>query len=92
MSKLEKATDIIIGEATKTLLERDEEISFDYLLQFISEKHDSLQDDSQKHAFRQALSEIQKYATLATHRTVTDDEHPGQALNNTHPGASNTSH
>ena len=93
MSKLQKATDISIGEATKTLLERDEEISFNSLLQVISEKHDASQDDSEKHAFRQALSEIQKYVTLATRRSMTEEgEHPEQALNNTPPGASDSSH
>lgn len=94
MSELQKATDIIIGEATKTLLENDDEISFETLLQVISEQYASLQDESRKPAFRHALSELRKYITLATRGADAGngDEHDAPMSGHNRPDASDTSH
>lgn len=92
MSELQKATDIIIGEATKTLLENDDEISFETLLQVISEQYASLQDESRKPAFLHALSELRQYMTLATRDAGNGDEHDGLMQGHNRPDASDTSH
>lgn len=93
MSELQKTIDIIIGEATKTLLEADEEINFDTLLRVISERFNTLQDGSLKTAFRHAITEIRGYQVqVELLQARGEDEKSERMLDNSRLGPQDNSH
>lgn len=93
MSELHKAIDIIIGEATKTLLEADEEVSFDTLLRVISERFNTLQDGSLEPAFRHAITEIRGYQAQVELRQARGEGDKSELmLDSSRPGPQDSSH